>query len=191
MKNRINFSDIMKLTFLFVMAFSAMNVNAQSKYFTREGNIMFHSDAPMEKIEAKNNKVSSAIDAGTGKIEFIVLIKSFHFEKALMQEHFNENYMESDKFPKSTFVGTITNLKDINWAKEGSYKVNVKGKLTIHGITKDVASTGTIKVTKGGLNVNNTFKVALADYGIEIPSVVKEKISKEVDVTVNSDYKAI
>ena len=108
-----------------------------------------------------------------------------------MQEHFNENYMESDKFPKSTFVGTITNLKDINWAKEGSYKVNVKGKLTIHGITKDVASTGTIKVTKGGLNVNNTFKVALADYGIEIPSVVKEKISKEVDVTVNSDYKAI
>lgn len=190
MKSYLNFKAMTKFTLLVVTSFFTMSVYAQ-KYMTREGNISFYSDASMEKIEAKNNKVSSAIDAGTGKVEFIVLIKSFHFEKALMQEHFNENYMESDKFPKATFTGTITNMKDINLAKDGSYKANVKGKLTIHGVTKDVASTGMIKVTKGAINVSHKFKVALADYGIEIPSVVKEKIAKEVDVTVNSDYKAM
>ena len=145
----------------------------------------------MEKIEAKNNKVSSVIDTKSGKVEFAVLIKSFHFEKALMQEHFNENYMESDKFPKSTFAGNITNLKDINFTKDGTYKANVSGKLTIHGVTKDVATAGMIKVKGGVVNVTNTFRVKLADYGIEIPSVVKDKIAKDVEIIINSDLKAM
>lgn len=179
------------MLFALFMLLITSGIFAQGKYFTREGNVQFKSDASLEKIEAKNNKVSSAIDSKSGKVEFAVLIKSFHFEKALMQEHFNENYMESDKFPKATFAGNITNLKDINFSKEGSYKATVKGKLTIHGVTKDVTSTGTVKVVKGGINVSNTFKVALADYGIEIPSVVKDKIAKEVDVIVNSDYKTM
>lgn len=191
MKKHINYLGLIPIAIVALMTIFTSDATAQGKYFTREGNIQFKSDAPMEKIEAKNNKVSSAIDSKTGKVEFSVLIKSFLFEKALMQEHFNENYMESDKFPKSTFAGNITNLKDINFTKDGTYKANVSGKLTIHGVTKDVATVGTIKVKGGVVNVTNTFKVKLADYGIEIPSVVKEKIAKDVDIIVNSDYKAM
>ena len=191
MKKYFNSNELLKMSFFMFMLSATFSVFGQGKYFTREGNVQFKSEATMEKIEAKNNKVSSAVDSKTGKVEFAVLIKSFHFEKALMQEHFNENYMESDKFPKATFAGTITNLSDINFGKDGSYKATVKGKMTIHGVTKDVSSTGTIKVSKGAINVTNSFKILLADYGIEIPSVLKDKISKEVEVAVNSDYKAM
>lgn len=191
MKKPVNLFHMIK--YLFVVAVVACSSLAfgQGKYFTREGNVRFFSDASMEKIEAKNNKVSAAIDAQTGKVEFAVLIKSFQFEKALMQEHFNENYMESDKYPKATFAGTITNLKDINFSRDGTYKANVSGKLTMHGVTRDVNTMGTIRVSKGMVNVSNTFKVKLADYNIEIPAVVKDKIAKEVEVTVDSNLKAM
>ena len=191
MRKHINIVRKCSMAIFAMMFISGSTIFAQGKYFTREGNIQFKSEAPMEKIEAKNNKVSSAIDTKSGKVEFAVLIKSFHFEKALMQEHFNENYMESDKFPKSTFAGNISNLKDINFTKDGTYKANVSGKLTIHGVTKDVATTGMIKVKGGVVNVTNTFRVKLADYGIEIPSVVKDKIAKDVEIIINSDLKAM
>ena len=171
--------------FLFSLSAGAQN------FITKNGKISLFSKTDAENIDAVNNQAVSVINTQTGSVAFSVLVNGFLFKKALMQEHFNENYMESDKFPKATFAGTITNLSDINFGKDGSYKATVKGKMTIHGVTKDVSSTGTIKVSKGAINVTNSFKILLADYGIEIPSVVKDKISKEVEVAVNSDYKAM
>lgn len=175
-------------TFLIIFLSFGM-LNAQGKYFTRQGTISFVSEALLERNEAINNKVSAAIDANTGKVEFIVLIKSFQFKKALMQEHFNENYMESGKYPKSTFSGQITNLKDIDFSKDGSYKAMVSGKLTMHGVTKDITTQGTINIVKGIANVQSKIKVKLADYDIQIPAIVKDKVAKEVDIMIDCKLK--
>ena len=141
----------------------------------------------MEKIEAKNSTATCILDTESGRIEFAVLIKAFQFEKALMQEHFNENYMESDKFPKSTFKGNIENISAINFQKDGSYQTKVKGELTIHGVTKEIESEGTFTVKEGKINAISAFQVQVADYKIEIPSVVKDNIAKTVAIDVQLD----
>ena len=158
---------------------------AQDKYFTKTGKINFFSKAPMEDIEAKNRTVTAVIDSKSGAIQFAVQMKGFEFEKQLMQQHFNENYVESDKFPKAEFKGAITNNSDINYSKDGTYNAKVKGKLTIHGVTKDVETTGTLKVSGGKLDANSTFNVLLSDYNIKIPAVVKDKISNTIKITVD------
>ena len=111
------------LPFLFIGLISTFSLQAQ-KYMTKNGNIKFYSETPMETIEATNNQVNAALDTQTGDLVFKVLIKSFQFEKALMQEHFNENYMESDKMPNSTFKGKVTNLSAIDFTKEGTYEAS-------------------------------------------------------------------
>jgi polyisoprenoid-binding protein YceI len=161
------------------------------KYFTRDGKVTFSSDAPMEKIEAVNNKVSSVFDTETGALEFAVLIKSFHFQKALMEEHFNENYMESTKYPKAIFKGKITNLGSINLKTNGDYRGAVQGDLTIHGITKPIQADAMLKVSDGTIHATSSFQVAVADYNIEIPKVVRENIAKIVQVNVTIDYKPL
>lgn len=161
------------------------------KYMTRTGKITFFSSTPVENIEAINNDVASVIDGGKGDVMFQVPIKSFHFEKQLMQEHFNENYMESDKFPKADFRGKITNLSSVTLNKDGTYQAKVSGKLTMHGVTKDVAATGTITVKAGVVTVASKFVVRPADYGIKIPSVVASKIADKIEVTVNSQLNPV
>lgn len=170
---------------IFIMSLTA--IHAQ-KHFTRSGEIFFYSDAPMEKIEAHNNTVTSVIDLENGRMEFAVLIKAFQFEKALMQEHFNENYMESSKFPKASFKGQVQNLSDIDFAKDGTYEADIKGDLTIHGETKNVETKGTFVIKNGQISANSTFIILVADYGIKIPAVVKENIAKEVKIEVLCDY---
>lgn len=177
------------LAICFLLGASAGVLSAQDKYFTKDGKIFFHSDAKLEKIEAVNNKVSSVLEIATGKMEFSVLMKGFAFEKALMQEHFNENYVESDKFPKTVFKGAIADLKSVNFAKDGSYNVTVSGQMTMHGVTKPVSAAGTVEVKGGTIVAKSKFKLPLADYGITIPSVVADNISKEVEISVNMDYK--
>jgi polyisoprenoid-binding protein YceI len=147
-----------------------------------------YSDAQIEKIEAHNSKATSVMDLSTGKIEFAVLIKAFQFEKALMQEHFNENYLESDKYPKATFKGVITNFESIDITKDGEYAVNVKGDLTIHGVTKEVEIPGKIIVKDGQISAKSSFEVTVADYKIEIPAVVRDNIAKVVRVDVFLNY---
>ena len=148
----------------------------QNTYFTKTGSVDFYSKATVEEISAVNKKATSILDKVAGTLEFSLLVKSFEFEKALMEEHFNENYMESDKFPKSTFKGSISNIKDVNFAKDGTYKVSTAGTLTMHGV-------------KGGkISASSTFMVLLSDYNIAIPSVVKDKIAKDIKITVNCDY---
>jgi hypothetical protein len=172
---------------LFLLIIIGYSANAQ-KYMTKNGFIGFYSHTPMEDIKAENNQVAGVLDTGTGEIVFQVLIKSFHFDRALMEEHFNENYMESEKYPKSTFKGKIDNLSSVSFTKNGTYEVTVNGDLTIHNVTNKVSIKGTIEVISGGINANSKFRIVPEDYKIEIPGVVREKIDKNLEVTVSMKY---
>lgn len=156
------------------------------KYVGKNGNITFFSETPVENIEAKSGEVGSAFDAKTGDLFVQVPIKSFKFEQSLMQEHFNENYMESDKFPKATLKGNIFEAEKIDYKKDASYKVVAKGKLTIHGVTKEVTVPGTLKVSNGKISIDSRFNVRCADYNIKIPKLVMVKIAEEIQVTISS-----
>ncbi len=169
------------------MFVSITNVSGQV-YLTRNGKITFFSQAPLENIEATNNDVTSILDTQKGEFAFVVLIKSFRFKKALMQEHFNENYMESKTFPKATFKGNITDLSKINFAKDGSYPVTVNGDLTIHGVTKKIEVPGTITIVQGKITATSKFGVKVKDYNIKIPSIVINKIAETVEVSVDCKY---
>lgn len=157
------------------------------KYMTRTGKISFDATAPKspEDITAVNNEVACVTDAGTGEIVFQVLVKSFKFKRALMQDHFNENYMESDKYPKAEFKGMITNIKSIDLSKDGTYNTTVTGKLTIHGVTQDVSVPGTITVKGGTAMLNARFNVKMKDYQIKVPDMVSDKVGKEAAITVD------
>lgn len=180
-------SIMKKIQLSLVMSLMAVSLMAQT-YFTKTGKIDFFSTTPMENIEAVNNEVSSFLNVEKNELVFAVLIKSFRFEKALMQEHFNENYMESDKFPKAQFKGNLQDFDPNNYKKDGEYKVNVKGDLTIHGVTKNVTVPGIIIVKNGKIAALSKFKVRCKDYDIKIPSVVANKIAEEIDVNVDIKY---
>jgi hypothetical protein len=165
---------------------SASGVFAQSKFFTKTGQVNFFSKASLEDIEAKNKTVTAVLDSKSGAMQFAIQMKGFEFEKQLMQQHFNENYVESDKFPKAEFKGTIVNNSDINYDKEGTYPAKVKGKLTIHGVTQDIETNGTVKVDGENLKLESAFNILLSDYDIKIPSVVKEKISNSIKINVDT-----
>jgi hypothetical protein len=169
------------------MAISITDVLGQV-YLTRNGKITFFSQAPLENIEAINNDVTSILDTKKGEFAFVVLIKSFKFKKALMQEHFNENYMESKTFPKAIFKGNITDISKINFAKDGIYAVTVNGDLAIHGVTKKIEAPGTITIVKGKINAASKFAVKVKDYNIKIPSIVVNKIAENVEVSVDCKY---
>jgi hypothetical protein len=181
----------MKRIFLIVLLLGGViAVNAQ-KYMTKNGFIGFYSHTAMEDIKGDNNQVVGLLDISTGELVFQALVKSFHFDRALMEEHFNENYMESDKFPKSVFKGKITNLASIDFTKNGTYEAIVEGDLTIHDATNKITTKGTIEVTGGGINANAKFNIVPEDYKINIPGVVREKINKNLEVTVTMKYTPI
>ncbi len=175
------------LIFFLNIVFAA---NAQ-KYMTKNGYIGFFSHTSMEDIKGDNNQVVGAIDVTTGEMVFQAVIKSFHFDRALMEEHFNENYMESDKIPKSSFKGKITNLSSIDFSKNGTYDVTVEGDLTIHDVTNKISTKGTLEVVSGGINANAKFNIVPEDYKISIPGVVRDKINKNLEVTVAMKYTPI
>jgi polyisoprenoid-binding protein YceI len=115
-------------------------------------------------------------------------MKSFKFDRALMEEHFNENYAESDKFPKASFKGKITNLAAVDFKKSGTYNVDVEGDMTIHGVTKPQTAKGTIEVKGENLLAKAKFNISLKEYGIVIPDLVKDKILDSMEITVDMDY---
>ena len=176
-----------RLIVLFFLLNLVLALNAQ-KYMTKNGFIGFYSHTPMEDIKAENNQVVGALDITTGEMVFQALIKSFHFDRALMEEHFNENYMESDKIPKSMFKGKITNLASVDFTKNGTYEVTVEGDLTIHDVTNKITTKGTIEVVTSGINANSKFNIVPEDYKIAIPGVVREKINKNLEVTIAMKY---
>ena len=177
--------NIRSITFSFI-ALCVMSTCglSQSKYFTKSGSITFDASGAMEDIKAENKKATFVLDAKSGAIELAVLLKAFEFERALMQEHFNENYVESDKYPKSTYKGKITNFSDVDLSRDGSYPVKIAGKLTIHGETKEIPAKGTFIVKDGKLSGTASFTITLSDFDIEIPALVKDKISKTVNIHI-------
>lgn len=175
----------MKKLLFSLIVLASLQTQAQ-KYFTKTGTVIFNSKSPVEKIEGVNKATACLLDTRTGTIDFIVQIKSFVFDKQLMQEHFNENYLESDKFPKANFKGVISNLSAINFAKDGDNNAEVAGKMTMHGVTKDVKFAGKISVKGGKITITSTPILLLADYKIAIPNAVKDKVSKDVKITVNT-----
>lgn len=160
---------------------------AAQKYYSKVGRISFVSDAPLEKIEAVNNNALIVVDATNGAVECAVLIKGFQFAKALMQDHFNENYMESHLFPKGLYKGTITNIREINLSRDATYTANLKGELTLHGVTRPIVNSGLVVVKGGKISVSSTFEVLVKDFEIEIPKVVRENVTEKVSVTVHAD----
>ncbi len=168
----------------------SLSTHAQ-KFMTKNGSISFFSSTPIENIDAHNKQVRSVLDLSTGDFVFKVLMKSFEFEKALMQEHFNENYVESDKYPNAGFQGKITNVKDINLSKPGVYNVNVEGTLNIHNVDKKITTKGTIEVKGDKLIGQAKFKVKPADHEIKIPSAVAKNIAESMEVTVNVQLEKI
>ncbi len=176
---------------IFIALLFSTQLAIGQKYFSKTGKISFTSEAPTEKIEAQNTSASTMIDMATGTMEWAVLIQGFKFEKALMQEHFNENYMESETYPKSKFKGKIDNIKDVNFTKDGSYPVTASGQLDMHGISKPVTVTGVINVNNGIISAKSNLSILLADYGIVIPKVVADNISKTVNITVEANYQLL
>jgi polyisoprenoid-binding protein YceI len=177
---------------LFVTLVLTVSVSfGQGKFYTKTGKVSFISKAPLEEIEGKNKTVTAVVDSKTGAMQFAIQMKGFEFEKQLMQQHFNENYVESDKYPKAEFKGSISNNSTINYSKDGSYPAKVKGKLTIHGVTKDVETTGTLKINGGKIDANSTFNVLISDYNIKIPAVVKDKVSNTIKITVDCDLEPL
>lgn len=174
----------MKKTAILISLFVVVSASFGQKYITKNGHIKFYSETAIESIEAHNRQVNSALDVATGDFVFKVLIKSFEFEKALMQEHFNENYLESDKFPDATFTGKIANLSSIDFAKDGKYEAEVEGFLKIHGETKKVNNKGTFEIAGMKISGKAVFLVHLADYKIEIPNTVVNNIADDIEVTV-------
>ena len=163
-----------------------LTANAQDKFFTKNGKILFKcTKSPLEKIEATNKSSICVLDTKTGNMQFAVMMKGFEFERALMQEHFNENYIESSKYPKAEFKGQVINNNDIKYNADGSYTAKVKGTLTIHGETKDVETTGTMEVKNGKVSTNADFIIQLSDFKISIPSIVSDKISNTVNISVD------
>jgi hypothetical protein len=178
----------MKNIFFILLSFVLFQAANAQKYISKTGHIWIYSHTPMEEIEGHNRQVVSIVDAATGDLQFSLLVKSFEFKIALMQEHFNENYMESDKFPKSSFKGEITNLDKIDLKKDGVYPAEVSGDLTIHGVKKSFSVTGTIEVKGENISARAKFNISPKDYNIEIPALVENKIAKSIDVNVDIPY---
>ncbi|TGE10618.1 YceI family protein [Hymenobacter fodinae] len=158
----------------------------ETRYQTRTGTTSFFSSSPLEAIEARSQQTAALLDLQTGQLAFSIPIRSFEFKRSLMQEHFNENYLESERYPKATFSGRLlqVNLPELREAASKVQSVTAEGDLTIHGVTRRVQVPGTLQLQNGQLLVQATFNVAPADYKIEIPALVRDHIAKNVQVKV-------
>lgn len=176
-----------QVSFLFAVCFVAMTF-AQEKLITRTGEVTFVSETAMENIEATNTQTASIFLVDKKTIAFNVLLRSFKFEKALMEEHFNEKYVHSDKYPAAKFKGVIQD--DIDLKTAGTYKdVTIKGQMSFHGVTKPIEVKGDITTREdGSISFASKFKIALEDYKIEVPALVKDKISKDIEISVATNY---
>ena len=160
------------------------------KYYTKSGTIAFDATSPSspERVEGMNRSATCVVATKSGAMQFAVLMKGFAFERALMEEHFNENYMESTKYPKASFKGKITGMPAINIASNGSFNVQTEGELTIHGVTQKITAPAKLTVNGGKITGVSSFKIDLSNYKIVIPGVVAEKFSKETEIIVTCIY---
>ncbi len=174
-----------KLTFL-ILTILVTSSGKSQVFVAKNAVVSFFSSTPVEDIEAKMNTAAGAINVATKKVAFKLNVKAFKFKSSLMQEHFNENYMESEKFPTAQFEGTISD--DIDLSKEGSYTVNIIGKLTMHGVTQDRTISATIKVGKDKIEGSTKFKVKCVDHKIEVPKIVTKNIAESIEVSIQAEF---
>lgn len=157
----------------------------QSRYSASVGQVNFTSNAALELIKASTSTMRGVVDPSTGQFAFVVPISSFKgFNSELQRQHFNDKYMESDRFPNATFSGKI--IDDVDFGRDGSYPVRVKGELEIHGQKQTRIIRGTIVVKGNNLTVDASFIVPLSDHNIAIPNIVSQKIATEIDIIVHS-----
>jgi polyisoprenoid-binding protein YceI len=175
----------MKKLIVILMLLAVFKAPAQ-QLVTRNGYIGFFSKTPLEDIKAETSQANAAVDLSKQSLAFAVLIKGFLFTKELMQQHFNENYVESDKFPKATFSGTYTGNVDVT--KPGTYPVRVSGDLTLHGVTRHIDVPATFQVQSGMLTGKTSFALKPEDFDIKIPALVREKIAQQITVSVNVSF---
>jgi hypothetical protein len=174
----------MKKSLVIVLAFAfGFTLNAQI-FIAKNCEISFFSESPLENIEAVNKACKPIVNTATNDIQMKIVISAFQFEKPLMQEHFNENYMESEKFPNAIFKGKIN--EKIDWSKDGEYKVTTTGKLTIHGVEKDRTIDGVLTIKGQEITLNSKFRIHIADHGIKVPSLYVQNIAEDVDVKLNA-----
>jgi hypothetical protein len=179
----------MKRIMIFLVIIMTLSLTSNGQvYFTKNASISFFSKAILENIQADNNQVISVLNIQTGVIQFSLLNNAFHFPKAKMEEDFNEDYIESDKYPRSTFKGIITDISKINFIVNGTWRVNVNGDLMIHGVKKNITLWGTITVKDGKISAAASFKIIVKDYDINIPSIVANKIAENIDISVFCNY---
>ena len=175
-----------KFHILFLILFCPLI--AKDIYFTRSGTISFYSSAILEDIEAVNTQVTCVLDRETGEVAFRVPIRGFTFKNGLMQEHFNENYLESEKYPYASFKGNIDAWDSINLSNEPQ-KVTLTGMMNIHGVSHEIKDTGMISKIDEQVRGSAKFNIIVADYEIKIPKIVRDNIAKIVEVTVNLNLK--
>ncbi|MDX2362179.1 MAG: YceI family protein [Crocinitomicaceae bacterium] len=179
------------LTLAITLLVGASSLFAQeTKLVNKNGHISFFSHTAIEDIEAHNYKVTSTVDMTSGAVVFSVPMQSYEFEKAAMQKHYNSpKFLDTKTYPKSKFVGKITNLSDVNFSTDGTYNVTIDGELTMHGVTKSITASATIVVKGAKITLTSELKVTLADYKIAFedgkPST---NIAKTIDITVNTEY---
>jgi len=176
---------------LVLVAGLSRSAAGQDKYLTREGTISFYSHTILEDITAVNDQVGSVLDGAKGSVAVVLRMTGFRFEKKLMQEHFNENYVESEQYPKSTFNGTILNNREVDYSSPGIYPVSVEGDLTLHGVTRKISAEGTVEVTAGAVTARTKFMINPGDYDIRIPRVVRDNIAEHLEVTVELPHRPI
>jgi len=176
----------MRIKYYFWVLFSVMALNTTAqKYVSEMSVITFFSEAAIEDIKAENSKANSMYNTQTGDIAFSVPIREFQFEKKLMKEHFNEKYMESEKYPKATFSGKL----DGPSGTVGVHEVKAKGKLVIHGVTMEVEIPGMLEITEQHILMKSKFIVRLKDYNIMIPQLMWQNIAEQVEVSIEFTYK--
>jgi len=175
-----------RFIFLFIILFVSYQLSAQ-QYKAIVGNVHFFSSAPVEDIEATNKKASSVLDLSTGNIVFSVPVKQFSFEKSLMKEHFNENYLESDKYPKIIFTGKMSTSN----LQVGNNQLTIKGQMNLHGVKKEIEVSGSMDYAQNMIIAHAEFLVNLADYKIKIPKAVFYNIAEEIAITVDFTYEKI
>lgn len=181
----------MKKTMLTILGVATISLTAMSqKLVTSKSNIKFYSQTSAENIEANNTQTVGTIDTKTGYIVYSVPMQAFEFEKSLMQKHFNsEDFLHTKQFPKAKLTGKITNLSEVNFSKDGTYKVTVKGEMDMHGVKNLIEEQATITVKDEVVAVATKFKIVLADYKIAFENgKPSTNIAKEVEVTVNAEY---
>ncbi len=174
----------MKKTFLSVIAFTFVNLACAQIYMGKTCVTHFFSKTSMKDIEAKSNTAKPVLDAASGNFQMRIQNTSFKFESSFMEEHFNENYMESEKFPYTTFKGKIN--EKIDYTKDGEYPATCTGSMEMHGTTQQITTNGTITVKGKEITIVSKFKVKPADYKIKVPSLYVKEIAEEIDVDITT-----